>query len=458
VHAFLGRFVAYPSAHAHVAHTLWIAHCHLMEAWDSTPRIAFLSPEPGSGKTRALEVSELLVPYPVEAVNVTPAYLFRKVGGEDGPPTILYDEIDTVFGPKAKDNEEIRGLLNAGHRRGAVAGRCVVRGKTVETEEIPAYSAVALAGIGWLPETLLSRSVIIRMRRRAAGEKVEPFRRRIHAPAGHGLRDKLAAWAAGNLGRVTDAWPALPPGIEDRNADVWEALLAVADAAGGDWPTQARSAAVALVVMAKEAEPSLGVRLLADLHTVFADAEAMSSAAILTALHLLDEAPWGDLHGRPLNNHGLAVRLRAYGIKPKQVRLGDVTLKGYARADLYDAWQRYLPASPAKSETGETNETTPGFQGGNVCPVSDLGEKVSDLGAARNPDLSRPVSVVSLVSPLLDHGGVPVCAQCGGTADKRDATRLYSFADAGTVRLHAACVRFYRQRGAGVLLATRKQG
>jgi hypothetical protein len=96
-------------------------------------------------------VSELFVPNPVEAVNVTPAYLFRKVGDPDGAPTILFDEIDTVFGPKAKDNEEIRGLLNAGHRRGAVAGRCVVRGKLVETEEIPAYCAVALAGLGGLP-------------------------------------------------------------------------------------------------------------------------------------------------------------------------------------------------------------------------------------------------------------------------------------------------------------------
>ena len=146
VYVFLGRFVAYPSEHARVAHTLWIAHTHAMDAFESTPRLAFLSPEPASGKTRALEVTEPLVPRPVEAVNVTPAYLFRKVADEDGRPTILFDEIDTVFGPKAKDNEEIRGLLNAGHRKGAVAGRCVVKGKTVTTEEIPAYCAVALAG------------------------------------------------------------------------------------------------------------------------------------------------------------------------------------------------------------------------------------------------------------------------------------------------------------------------
>jgi hypothetical protein len=101
VHAFLGRFVIYPSKEAHDAHVLWIAHTHAMDAWESTPRIAFLSPEPASGKTRALEVSELMVPNPVEAINVSPAYLFRKVGGEDGPPTILFDEIDTIFGPKA---------------------------------------------------------------------------------------------------------------------------------------------------------------------------------------------------------------------------------------------------------------------------------------------------------------------------------------------------------------------
>jgi hypothetical protein len=140
---FLGRFVAYPGEHEHTAHVLWIAHAHAMAAWDSTPRLAALSPEPGSGKTRLLEVTELLVPRPVEAINVTPAYLFRKVGDPDGSPTILFDEIDTVFGPKAKGNEEIRGLLNAGHRRGAVAGRCVVKGKLIETEEIPAYCADA---------------------------------------------------------------------------------------------------------------------------------------------------------------------------------------------------------------------------------------------------------------------------------------------------------------------------
>ena len=86
IYKFTGRFIAYPSDAAHVAHVLWIAHTHLMDAWESTPRLAFLSPEPASGKTRALEISELLVPNAVEAINVTPAYLFRKVGNDDAKP------------------------------------------------------------------------------------------------------------------------------------------------------------------------------------------------------------------------------------------------------------------------------------------------------------------------------------------------------------------------------------
>ena len=155
-----------------------------------------------------------------------------------------------MFGPKAKDNEEIRGLLNAGHRRGAVAGRCVVKGKTVVTEEIPAYCAVALAGLGGLPDTLLSRSVVVRMRRRAPGERVEPFRRRVQQPKG---TRSATSWRAGPTRSPPDvaAVPDMPDGIADRDADVWEALLAVADAAGGDWPERARVAAVALVADSK---------------------------------------------------------------------------------------------------------------------------------------------------------------------------------------------------------------
>lgn len=392
VYNFLGRFVAYPSEHAHVAHTLWCVHAHLMDKWESTPRICFLSPEPASGKTRALEATELLVPNPVSAVNVSPAYLFRKVGSEQGV-TILFDEIDTVFGPKARENEEIRGLLNAGHRRGAVAGRCVVHGKTVLTEEIPAYAAVALAGLGWLPDTILSRSVIIRMRRRHRGEQVEQFRPRIHRIDGERVRSMIEVWVKAASAEI--AWPDLPPQIQDRDADVWEPLIAVADAVGGDWPQRARMAAVALVTAGQDAEASLGVRLLADTRIVFGDAAEMPTECILKALHEIEEAPWADLRGKPLDSRGLAKWLRQFGVASKVKWFGATQARGYERSDLADAWARYLPPQSDGSVTSVTTVTEP--RGLAVTPVTDVthlsghgGEDIDPDGRSVNQEPTEP--------------------------------------------------------------------
>jgi hypothetical protein len=366
IHDFLAEFVVYPSVAAQVAHTLWVAHAHLMDVWDSTPRLAFLSPEPGSGKTRALEVTELLVPRPIAAVNATPAYLFRKVSDKAGTPTILFDEIDTVFGPKAKENEEVRGMLNAGHRRGAMAGRCVIRGKEVLTEELPAYCAVALAGLGNLPDTILTRSVIVRMRRRSQDERVKPFRRRLEEAEGTRLRELLEEWTASIRTQLTGAWPEMPHGIADRDADVWEPLIAIADAAGGQWIELSRVAAVTLVTESKESSPSLGVRLLSDLYQVFGDHSALSTRQILDALVAMEEAPWADIKGTPINSRRLASYLRPYGVQSCTFRDGHQTAKGYKREDLHDAWLRYLPQSGANAVTTVTAVTHPSSHVGNA--------------------------------------------------------------------------------------------
>ena len=372
VHVFLGRFVVYPSEHARVAHCLWVAHTHLMEVWESTPRLAFLSPEPGSGKTRALELTETLVPRPIEAINVSSAYFFRKISDPNGMPTMLHDEIDTIFGAKAKEHEEIRGVINAGHRRGASAGRCVVKGKQIETEELPAFCAVAMAGLGNLPPTILTRSVIIRMRRRAPGEQVEPYRRRLHAPEGYALRDRLAVWA-NEIRETLDTYPAMPPGITDRPADVWEALLSVADAAGGPWPERARVALVALVASAMGEPPSLGVKLLADLRTVFGECESLSTVDLISYLILIDESPWGDLKGKPLDARRLANLLKPYSVMSRQIRINETNSKGYTRESLWEAWTRYLPplesalgGPPQVGATWATNATK--------CPEGGIGD------------------------------------------------------------------------------------
>ena len=75
----------------------------------------------------------------------------------------------------------------------------------------------------------------------------------------------------------------------------------MADLAGGSWPERARVSAVSLVSLSMTREASLGVRLLADLRTVFSGMKEMFTTSILQELLALEDAPWGDLKGRPLD-------------------------------------------------------------------------------------------------------------------------------------------------------------
>jgi Protein of unknown function (DUF3631) len=163
-----------------------------------------------------------------------------------------------VFGPKAKDSEDIRGVINSGHRNGATAGRCVLRGKVIETEELASYCAVAMAGLNDLPDTIMDRSIVVRMQRRAPTETVEPWRPRINEPEAKTLHHRLAIWAVSVDSAAAEYnWPAMPEGITDHAADTWESLLAIADLAAGHWPKTGRVAAVALVADSRQKEPSL---------------------------------------------------------------------------------------------------------------------------------------------------------------------------------------------------------
>lgn len=417
--ALLRRFIAFPHDEAVVAVVLWVGHCHALDAFDSTPRLAFLSPEKGSGKTRSLEVLSLVVPVPIHAVNMSAAALYRIVA--DRGPTLLLDECDTYLGPlSAKAHEDLRGLINAGHRRGAKTYRGEVSGNSTKVVEFEAFAACALAGIGDLPDTILDRSVIIAMKRRAPHEHVEPFRERVVAPGAEILAGRLAVWTDQHTEALRQAWPEMPDGITDRAADVWEPLLAIADAAGGDWPAQARAAAVALNRARAERDPSLGVQLLADIRRVFdaADVDRLTSDAVVSALVALDEAPWGDLRGKPLEARGLARRLRKYDVRPGTHRFADGIVRGYRAEDLHDAWLRYLPAVADVADVAvpeSQRETTDGVV------VQDHGE-------------GRGVSSL-LESGSLSPSEVPQQAQHPQHVGEEDELRWLSLLETGEPEL-----------------------
>jgi hypothetical protein len=228
VRDFIRRFVVLDD-HQADAVALWVAHTHVFDAFGCTPYLAITSAEMRSGKTRLLEVLELLVREALQTANISDAALFRVIA--ERSPTLLIDEVDAIF--NAREREELRGLLNAGYRRGAVAHRMGgANARTLET--FPVFCPKAFAGIGdVLPPTLLDRSVPIRLQRRTRDEKVERFRRRHVEPEGHMLRDRLADWLEPQREYLAEQFPHLPEELDDRAQDVWEPLLAIADLAEG---------------------------------------------------------------------------------------------------------------------------------------------------------------------------------------------------------------------------------
>jgi hypothetical protein len=280
------------------------------------------------------------------------------------------------------------------------------------------FAAVAflLAGLNDLPDTIRTRSVIIRMLRRAPGEHVEPWRHRINAPEADPIAKDLARWAETSTDLI--GWPDMPVGIEDRNADVWEALLAIADLAAG-WPGRARRAAVALVAAAADQRQSLGIQLLADLRTVFGDNDVMATETILEKLHALEESPWNDLRGKQLDARGLASKLKKYEVpSPTSVRVGDKTPRGYKREWLVDIWIRYLPPSPTK---GATSATPQHSSAAGLESVADSGLFVVDVPphvADSQPSNHAHVADVADVADKSEDGATTTehrthCRDCG---------------------------------------------
>ncbi|MFE1175011.1 DUF3631 domain-containing protein [Streptomyces sp. NPDC058773] len=349
------RYVVLPSEEALTAVTLWVAATHLQTAWQHAPRLAVVGPAKRCGKSRLLDVITEIVHDPLITVNASAAAVFRSI--TDTPPTLLVDEADTLFGSVkvAEKNEEMRGLLNAGHQRNRPTLR--VSGPNHEVAKFPTFAMAALAGIGDLPDTIMDRSIVIRMRRRRPGEKVAEFRTFRDTPALHALRDRLAAWLAPLHAEAMELTPVMP--VEDRAADTWQPLVCVADLAGGQWPDLARTAC--RVTAKHEAEhdqdsSSLGIRLLADIRRAFAtegNPPAIRTSRLLYILNQDDETPWPEHTASGLTPRGLQILLKEYGISSATRRFhGGVQAKGFTRLQFADSWARYCPESTPDSTTG----------------------------------------------------------------------------------------------------------
>jgi len=388
---------------------LWVLHTWVFEASYFTPYLHVFSAETSSGKSRLLEVLVLLVNKPWKLDSGSTATIFRRI--ETDKPTLLYDEIDNVFRGNGKDDDtkDLRACLNSGFKWDGKFSRCVGQNANLEVKEFATFSPKALAGIGKvLSDTLSNRCIPIQLSRQMREEKVKRFREREAKVELARLRNDLETYT--QLPTVIDelraAKPALPDQLTDRQQDICEPLLAIAEKAGRKWLEFARTALVKLCSTSGE-DVSTGIKLLGDIKRIFegTDAEGMVKADKLPTIDILnrlvaveDDRPWA-LWWEDALKYGkaqgaasrLAKMLKKYGINRQTIRLEDGTHKGYVRTDFLEAWERYLPTEVTRV-TGVT------YEGKNVAAAENV-TAVTDVTASA--ELGDGLEITASVSDLL---------------------------------------------------------
>jgi hypothetical protein len=363
---FLKRYVVLGQYAAETL-ALWVVHTYGFRLRDVTTYIGIESPQKRCGKTTLLTVLGELVNRPVVASNISSPAFFRVISEKQ--PTLMIDEADTVL----NRNDELRGILNAGYRRKtAYVVRVAAEPKAVAHPPSGRYGATspptlrkgatrlarysswcpkAIATIKHLPETLADRCIVLTLHRKKVEEKCE----RTKDLDGTELRRKCARFVRDHAQAIGQARPEIPGDLNDRAAEIWEPLLAVADLAGGEWPKLAREAAVELTGSRRE-ETAMGA-LLFDILVSFAkgESERMFSRTLVAELNRLGERPWGEMKkGKEITEAWLARQLRPYEVSSKSMWIDGESAKGYEMSDLEDAFQRYIPKGQARRMLAET--------------------------------------------------------------------------------------------------------
>jgi hypothetical protein len=324
----------------------------VIESAETTPYLATTSALKRSGKSRLREVLEVLVREPLAVSNISDAALLRAVAKLT--PTLLLDEADAIF--KARDREDLRGMLNAGYRRGATVLRMGGASKT-RLEKFPVFCPKAFFGIGdFLPDTLVDRAIPIRLERRTREETVERFRQREAKEEGAALRDRLSDWLRPQVDHLRDARPNLPEELDDRAQDSWEPLFAIADLAGEEWPDRARRAALLLSTGEEREDDSISVQLLRDIYTVFSEhGDQLKTSVCLEHLHQIEDAPWSEWNGKPLTANGLSKLLKPYRIRTMTVRAEGEVVRGYKIEQFAETFRRVLSATGVTGVTSKSS-------------------------------------------------------------------------------------------------------
>jgi hypothetical protein len=337
-----------------IALALWIAHTFVYRDFSISPRLVLLSPTNGCGKSTVLAIVEQLSFAGLKIDNITAAALYRLIDKEH--PCVLIDEGDNADLPL---NSSMRSAINSGHRSDGKAARCGKGG----VNRFGTFGPLAVAAIGVLPVPLLCRAIVLEMKRAPSAAALERFDLKGDEGLVRMIQMVFGLTAKWSLGATLNPDPPMPVELQNRQADNWRVLLAIADDCGGEWPQKARDAAIELSLGRADYEDA-GVVLMRDLRSIWPPfADRMMSADIVSRLCDLDGAFWSEWRGpcddqapHMLTAGQLALLLGRFKIKsktlwPKGPRGPKVKCaKGYLREQFVEPWASYCDDEPAEPE------------------------------------------------------------------------------------------------------------
>lgn len=415
ISATIRRFIAMDKYQADIA-ALWVASCWFIDDIHTAPIALINAPERACGKTQLLTLLSKLAPRATQLSGISPSVLFRMI--EKYHPTLFVDEIETVL----KDNEDLRGLFNAGHTRdSAYVWRVDTATDDFEPKRFSVWGMKAIAGINAikLAETVTSRSIVFELRRKRPDEKVD--RLRYAEPfLFERLTAQLARFAEDYSNANRQTRPLLPDELGDRDQDNIEPLLQVAYVAGGHWPDAATKAALK-IFKASQCNQSTANELLADIQEIFETKHIskISTADLIEALVSDDEKSWATYNrGKPITPRQLASKLRDYSIYSKNIRIGYETPKGYELTQFQDAFDRYLSQHsqnlpPQRHISAESNTGNGLSVAAGVADEIEKRHNATYVADSKNVAATQNQSATA--KPLSDK-------DCGGVADKTPLT------------------------------------
>jgi hypothetical protein len=411
---WLTRFAVLPKWAAEIL-ALWVLHTFAFLLRDTSTYLGIESPIRRCGKTTLMSVLHDLVNRPVASSNISPPAFFHAI--DELRPTLFIDEGDNLL----PGNAEVRGLLNSGYKRKMAyvlrlanqeseASAQKSGGKRSRLVRYSFFCPKVMAQIGRLPETLADRCIIFRMQRKTPEDKCE----RLRTIDGTRLKRQCARFVQDHAAAIASASPAIPARLNDRQADIGEPLLVLADLAGGPWPEAARQAMVGLSESAEANDPMES--LLLDIQLIFTNlgVERAFSRTLVSALNLLANRPWAEMRqGKKITDQWLGRQLQGYEIASKTMRIGKALAKGYVAADFREVIQRYFmrdgdEKSESRDQTSEAEQKSD--DGGRKAEDGDEKSEFRDqTSEAKDPEQKS------------DDGGGQV--EDGGRGGQRDDER-----------------------------------